>query len=123
MKKRKVKVLMGALLGVFLGGTALACGDLLTVDDPQRYTADDLDDALQAVADGVLGDLHGGFDDMVMFNALASDEMQHSGTWTQWDDFDHGRWAFDLSSPSNGSRGTPRTASSGCTRRGAWAIP
>ena len=101
MKPRKMKVLQGALLGVLLGGAALACGDLLTVSDPQRYTSDDLDAALQAVADGVLGDLEGTFDDMVMFNALASDEMQHSGTWAQWDDFDHGRWAYDVSSPSN----------------------
>jgi hypothetical protein len=99
--KKTTRLLMGTLLGVFLGGTALACGDLLTVDDPQRFTTDDLDNALQAVADGVLGDLHFDFDNMVMFNALASDEMQHSGTWVQWDDFDHGRWAFDLSSPPN----------------------
>ena len=101
MKKKNGKLLRGVLLGVFLGGTAWGCKDVLTVDDPQRYTSEDLDQALQAVADGVLGDLHGGFDDMVMFNALASDEMQHAGTWTQWDDFDHGRWAYDLSSPSN----------------------
>ena len=99
MKKNR-KLLRGVLLGVFLGG-GLGCGDLLEVDDPQRYTSEDVDDALQAVADGVLGDLHGTFDDMVMFNALASDEMQHTGTWTQWDDFDHGRWAYDLSSPAN----------------------
>jgi len=99
--KKKARLLVGTLLGVFLGGTALACGDILTVDDPQRFTTDDLDNALQAVADGVLGDLHFNFDDMVMSNALASDEMQHSGTWVQWDDFDHGRWAFDLSSPAN----------------------
>jgi len=94
------KLLRGALLGLFLGG-ALGCGDMLEVDDPQRFTSDDLDNALQAVADGVLGDLHFDFDNMVMFNALASDEMQHSGTWAMWDDLDHGRWAYDLSSPAN----------------------
>jgi hypothetical protein len=98
--KNHRKLLKGVLLGLFLGG-ALGCGDILEVDDPQRFTSDDLDNALQAVADGVLGDLHFTFDDMVQFNALASDEMQHSGTWTQWDDFDHGRWAYDLSSPAN----------------------
>lgn len=99
MKKRKI--ILGALLGVLLGGTTLACHDLLTVADPQRYTSSDLDEALQAVADGVLGDFEGGYDNMVTFNALASDEMQHSGTWAQWDDFDHGRWAYNISSPSN----------------------
>jgi hypothetical protein len=98
--KRKAKLLTGALLGLFLVA-APGCGDLLEVDDPQRFTSDDLDNALQAVADGVLGDLHFTFDDMVTFNALASDEMQHSGTWTMWDDIDHGRWAYDLSSPAN----------------------
>ncbi len=99
--KNTGKLLRGVLLGVVLGGTALGCGDMLEVSDPQRYTSDDLDEALEAVANGVLGDLHNTFDDLVMFNSLASDEMQHSGTWTQWDDMDHGRWAYDINSGSN----------------------
>ena len=42
---------LAALL--FMG--VYACGDLLEVSDPQRYTSEDLDQSLKAVADGVDG--------------------------------------------------------------------
>jgi len=94
----------------FLGGSALttlllagawACGDLLEVSDPQRYTSEDLNQSLQAVVDGVEGDLNSSHDNLVVHNALASDELQHTGTWTAWDDSDHGRWMYDLQEASN----------------------
>ncbi|MGD8362696.1 MAG: RagB/SusD family nutrient uptake outer membrane protein, partial [Gemmatimonadota bacterium] len=38
---------------------------------------------------------------VVTHNSLASDELQHTGTWTWWDDSDHGRWRYDLQEASN----------------------
>ncbi len=92
----------GALAGAFLGLGLFACGDILEVQDPSRYTSSDLDEALQAVVDGVEGDLHNNFSGMFFGLALGSDEMQHSGTWSGWDDIDHGRWLYDVGGISNG---------------------
>ena len=80
----------------------LACDDdLLTVQDPARYTSPDLDGALDAVANGVEGDLYATHDGFVAYSALASDEYQHTGTWAGWDDVDHGRFRF-ATSPADG---------------------
>lgn len=95
------KLLGASVLGVLLTMGAFACGDMLEVSDPQRYTSEDLDQSLKAVADGVEGDLYSAHNVNVVYSALASDELQHSGTWTQWDDADHGRWIYDLQSASN----------------------
>lgn len=97
----KRKLIGGALAGAFLLWGGFACGDLLEVQDPQRYTSEDLDDALQAVTDGVEGDLYHLYDVILTYGALSSDEMQHTGTWTGWDDHDHGRWLYDFVSISN----------------------
>lgn len=93
---RNTKLLGGALVGAFMLLGPFACGDLLEVADPSRYTSEDLDDALQAVTDGVEGDLYATIDNIFAGGALSSDEMQHTGTWTQWDDMDHGRWLYDF---------------------------
>jgi len=95
------KLLGGSLVGAFLLWGAFACGDLLDVQDPSRYTSEDLDGALQAVVDGVEGDLHDAFSGLFTGVTLASDEMQHTGTWIQWDDMDHGRWLYDVGGWSN----------------------
>ena len=80
----------------------LACDDdLLTVQDPARYTSPDLDGALDAVANGVEGDLYATHDGFVTYSALSSDEYQHTGTWAGWDDVDHGRYRF-ATSPTDG---------------------
>ena len=68
-----------------------ACDDLLTVSDPQRYTATDLDEALPAVANGVEGAIHEILDSWVNDQALLADVYQHTGTWSGYDDPDHGR--------------------------------
>jgi hypothetical protein len=65
-----------------------ACGDLLTVSDPERYTSEDLDNALPAVANGVEGALHEVFDSYV---------YQHTGTWSGYDETDHGRFQYGTS--------------------------
>jgi hypothetical protein len=99
---RTTRLLGGSALAALLFMGVSGCGDLLEVSDPQRYTSEDLDQSLKAVADGVEGDLASSHNVNVVYNALASDELQHSGTWTQWDDADHGRWIYDLQSASNG---------------------
>jgi hypothetical protein len=95
------RFLRGSLLGAFALWGLAGCGDLLEVQDPQRYTSEDLDQALQAVADGVEGDLYSSHDNVVMYATLGSDEFQHTGTWWDWDDLDHGRWKYDLGGATN----------------------
>jgi len=82
----------------FLGGC-----DLLTVSDPQRYTSDDVDTALPAVANGVEGRVHGSMDFYVIYQALLADEYQHTGTWTGYDETDHG-WFQYATSPMDGTQ-------------------
>ena len=84
-RKRKGRVLGAALLAVTLG----AC-DILTVNDPGRFTGPDLDRALQAVADGVEGRSHSYAATFVTYLALLGDEYQHTGTWGGYDNMDHG---------------------------------
>ena len=55
-----------------------ACGDLLTVSDPQRYTASDLDEALPAIGNGVEGALHEVMDSWVTDQSLLGDVYQHT---------------------------------------------
>ncbi|MEZ4416408.1 MAG: RagB/SusD family nutrient uptake outer membrane protein [Gemmatimonadota bacterium] len=71
-----------------------ACSDILTVSDPQRYTSEDLDTALPAVANGVEGAVHEVMDTWVVYQALLSDEYQHTGTWQGYDEIDHGRFQY-----------------------------
>jgi hypothetical protein len=80
----------------------MACGDLLEVQDPSRFTDEDLDAAPAAVAAGAEGVLHATIDDLVYASALLSDEFQHTGTWASWDDIDHGRIRWDQSNTGNG---------------------
>lgn len=80
---------MGASLTA-LGG----CSGLLDVQDPSRFTDEDLDGALAAVANGVEGLLNGMFDGLTINSAIMGDEMQHTGTWAGWDDTDHGRLLY-----------------------------
>lgn len=77
-----------------------AC-DLLTVSDPQRYTSEDVDTALPAVANGAEGQIHGAMDSYVIYQALLADEYQHTGTWSGYDETDHGRFQY-ATSPMDG---------------------
>lgn len=79
---------------VFLLAAAGACDGLLEVSDPQRYTSEDLDNALEAVAAGVEGDLYIAMDQVVIYQGLLGDELQHTGTWAGYDDIDHGRFIY-----------------------------
>jgi hypothetical protein len=75
-----------------------ACGDLLTVSDPQRYTASDLDEALPAIGNGVEGAFHEVVDRWAIDMALLADVYQHTGTWSGYDEVDHGRFFYGTSS-------------------------
>ena len=92
---------MKGMRGVIAAGVfALAlgaCDDLLTVSDPQRYTASDLDNALPAVANGVEGALHEVMDTYVVYQSLLSDVYQHTGTWSGYDETDHSRFLYGTS--------------------------
>lgn len=75
--------------------TSLAgCSDLLTVEDPESYSSEDLDEALGPVAAGVEGELHDVMDGYVIYTALLSDVFAHTGTWAGYDDYDHGRIGY-----------------------------
>jgi hypothetical protein len=86
-------VVSAGLIALALG----ACDDLLTVSDPQRYTASDLDNALPAVANGVEGALHEVMDTYVVYQSLLSDVYQHTGTWSGYDETDHSRFQYGTS--------------------------
>jgi hypothetical protein len=81
-----------AVLGLAVG--LAGCGDLLEVSDPSRYTSEGLDDplAMPAVANGVEGNLQFAIDDIVIHTGLLSDELTHTGTWTEYEDSERGRY-------------------------------
>lgn len=87
---RKTALTVAALAVVALTG----CEGLLEVEDPQRFTDSDLNQAPDAVANGALGNFHQIVDDYVISTALASDEYMHTGTWDGYDDYDHGRFRY-----------------------------
>jgi tetratricopeptide (TPR) repeat protein len=78
-----------------IAAMAVGCDldSVLEVSDPSRFTSEDLDAAiaLPAVANGVEGDLHLAIDDIAIQTGLLSDELMHTGTWTQYEDDDVGR--------------------------------
>ncbi|MCZ6918368.1 MAG: RagB/SusD family nutrient uptake outer membrane protein [Gemmatimonadetes bacterium] len=97
-------VALGAMVGSVVG-----CSDLLTVSDPSRFTDEDLDKALPAVATGVEGDLHAVIDSRINDVEILSDVMMHSGTWAGWDDIDHGRIDYNNDGRNDGGSGLLRT--------------
>ena len=90
---RKSGILGLILIAVSVG----ACDDILTVSDPQAYTSEDLDFALPAIANGVEGTVHEVFDNFVIYQALLADVYQHTGTWSSYDETDHGRFQYGTS--------------------------
>jgi hypothetical protein len=79
-------------LGVILA--LPGCDDILDVDDPQRFTESDLNQSLEAVANGVEGALHENFDEIVTWDMLLSDVYKDTGTWSQWEEIDRGRFSY-----------------------------
>lgn len=99
---RKTNMKSRFTFGVSLAVAAVvglaACGDILTVSDPQRYTSTDLDNALPAVANGVEGAVHEVMDSWVINQNLLSDVYQHTGTWSGYDEIDHGWFIYGANS-------------------------
>lgn len=85
------------LAGVLLG---LAACDPFNVSDPSRYTDEAVDQAPEAVANGVEGSFHLALDDYVIASALLGDEWQHTGTWANYDELDHGRQRYGVNNPN-----------------------
>ena len=90
---RKGGILGSILIAVSMG----ACDDILTVSDPQAYTSADLDFALPAIANGVEGTVHEVMDNFVVYQSLLGDVYQHTGTWSGYDETDHGRFQYGTS--------------------------
>lgn len=101
MERRRVPITAGVLAAAV---ALAACNDVLTVSDPERYTSDDLDEALPAVANGVEGAVHQAMDTYVVYQALLSDVYQHTGTWSGYDETDHGRFQYGTSAMDNTNR-------------------
>jgi hypothetical protein len=93
-----------------LVGSLAACDDLLDVQDPSRFTDEDLDNALPAVAVGVEGNVHTIIDGQVIYSALMTDVFQHTGTWIGYDDTDHGLVEWERNTFSGGGTLTARYA-------------
>lgn len=91
--------LLGSVATVLIVVAVSGCSDLLSVSDPQRYTDSDLNSALPAVANGVEGAMHADMDTYVIYQALLADEYQHTGTWSNYDETDHGRITYGPSNP------------------------
>lgn len=92
---RRIMNRISSAAAVVLMATAVgACDGLLEVSDPQRFTSEDLDNALEAVAAGVEGDLYITMDQFVIYQELLADVFQHTGTWANYDDIDHGRISY-----------------------------
>jgi len=95
--KKITNLSLSAATAVLIAGAVSGCDGLLDVQDPQRFTSGDLDSALEAVAAGVEGDLHAVVDGFVTSQELLGDVFQHTGTWANYDDIDHGRISYSNS--------------------------
>ncbi|MEX2528255.1 MAG: RagB/SusD family nutrient uptake outer membrane protein [Gemmatimonadota bacterium] len=89
--RRTTRGYRGALGAAMLGLGLVACDGILEVSDPGRFVDEDLDQALQAVADGVEGNFYLNLSYHFIQAGLLSDEYRHTGTWAPWADIDRGR--------------------------------
>jgi hypothetical protein len=101
---------------------AIGCHDLLTVQNPQAFTNDAANSAtlLPAVAAGAEGDMQVSVGELATMTGMLSDELWHTGTWSDWLDVSKGlirkNWPFDgaFSRPENQmlqARGAAESAS------------
>jgi hypothetical protein len=85
------------LAALFAIAAAAGCGDVLEVEDPQRFVDDRLDNpaAIDPVANGVEGDFMLSYDDAAIFTGMLSDELESTSTWQAWDDISEGNIRAD----------------------------
>src|ERR1043165_9787107 len=86
----RISVWAAAGLAAIFGSS---CKDILKVTDPQTFSTTALDDpaVLQAVTNGVEGQLQQIFDDAVLTTELLSDEIEDTSTWIDYADVSTGR--------------------------------
>jgi len=101
---------------------AIGCKDLLTVQNPQAFTNDAANSStlLPAVAAGAEGGVQVAVSNLATMSGMLSDELWHTGTWSDWLDVSKGlvrkNWPFDgaFSQPENQmlqARGAAESAS------------
>jgi hypothetical protein len=101
---------------------AIGCKDLLTVQNPQAFTDDAANSAtlLPAVAAGAEGDMQVSVGALATMTGMLSDELWHTGTWSDWLDVSKGlirkNWPFNgaFTTPENQmlqARGAAESAS------------
>ena len=101
MKSSTNRTYLGTLLATTIG--VCACGDLLTVSDPNRITSDELDSQLSLVANGVEGSFHDHVDLWVLHQALLADVYQSTDTSVGLRNIDFGELSgHELASVGNG---------------------
>ncbi|MGH7573235.1 MAG: hypothetical protein ACREMK_15540 [Gemmatimonadota bacterium] len=88
--KAILRCLLSLLVPGWLAVSGVACDALLDVSNPGAVPEEALEseDDLPVVVDGVYGDLQDAFDETVLFTALFTDELVHSGSFPQFDQFD-----------------------------------
>jgi hypothetical protein len=71
---------------------AMACQDILKVEDPQSFVSDKLDNPimLPAVAAGAEGDFQLSLANLSFWTGMLSDEMMNTSTWSGWKDISDG---------------------------------
>lgn len=117
----KIKIVRFAWAGAMLLA-AIGCHDLLTVQNPQAFTNDAANSPglLPAVAAGAEGDVQVSMSNLATMSGMLSDELWHTGTWSDWLDVSNGKirknWPFDgaFSGPENAmlqARGAAESAS------------
>jgi hypothetical protein len=80
---------------------AVGCHDILSVQNPQAFSNDAANDPtlLPAVAAGAEGDVQVSIAALATMTGMLSDEMWHTGTWSDWLDVSKGvirkNWPFD----------------------------
>ena len=118
MKTRAVR----GLWAVAVLAAAAGCHDILSVQNPQAFSNEAANDPvlLPAVAAGAEGDMQVSIAPLATMTGMLSDEMWHTGTWSDWLDVSKGairkNWPFNgaFSVPEDNmlrARGTAESAS------------
>jgi hypothetical protein len=86
---------------------AIGCHDLLTVQNPQAFTNEAANAAnlLPAVAAGAEGGMQVAVGNLATMSGMLSDELWHTGTWSDWLDVSNGK--ITKNPPFNGAFSRP----------------
>ncbi|MGH7558161.1 MAG: hypothetical protein ACREMD_10390 [Gemmatimonadota bacterium] len=89
-RKAALRCLRSLLLPGMVAVSGVACDALLDVSNPGAVPEEALEsqEDLPVVVDGVYGDLQDAFDETVLYTALFTDELVHSGSFPDFDQID-----------------------------------